>query len=73
MRQEDVKFSLEGSLKSISEQQSKDRYQDKLQQIILVLSTLPKQMEMFVYKLEKELCTSFTKEIQACIVLQKQS
>uniref|UniRef100_A0A6N2LNW2 Protein PAIR1 n=1 Tax=Salix viminalis TaxID=40686 RepID=A0A6N2LNW2_SALVM len=46
-RQEDVKFSLEGSLKSISEQQSKDRYQDKLQQIFLVLSTLPKQMEMF--------------------------
>ncbi|KAJ6729756.1 RECOMBINATION INITIATION DEFECTS 3-RELATED [Salix viminalis] len=64
-RQEDVKFSLEGSLKSISEQQSKDRYQDKLQQIFLVLSTLPKQMEMFVYKLQNELCTSFTKEIQA--------
>ncbi|KAJ6686251.1 RECOMBINATION INITIATION DEFECTS 3-RELATED [Salix purpurea] len=64
-RQEDVKFSLEGSLKSISEQQSKDRYQDKLQQIFLVLSTFPKQMEMFVYKLQNELCTSFTKEIQA--------
>ncbi|KAF9687828.1 hypothetical protein SADUNF_Sadunf02G0133700 [Salix dunnii] len=69
MRQEGVKFSLEGSLKSISEQQSKDRYQDKLQQIFLVLSTLPKQMEMFLYKLQNELCTSFTKEIQACIAM----
>ncbi|XP_061966717.1 putative recombination initiation defects 3 [Populus nigra] len=63
--QEDVKFSLEGSLKSLSEQLSKDRYQDNLQQIFLVLSTLPKQMEMFLYKLQNELCTTFTKEIQA--------
>jgi type I restriction-modification system DNA methylase subunit len=71
--QEDVKFSLEGSLKSLSEQLSKDRYQDNLQQIFLVLSTLPKQMEMFLYKLQNELCTTFTKEIQARIVLQQQS
>ncbi|KAJ7007678.1 hypothetical protein D5086_004977 [Populus alba] len=63
--QEDVKFSLERSLKSLSEQLSKDRYQDNLQQIFLVLSTLPKQMEMFLYKLQNELCTTFTKEIQA--------
>uniref|UniRef100_A0A6N2MDZ0 Uncharacterized protein n=1 Tax=Salix viminalis TaxID=40686 RepID=A0A6N2MDZ0_SALVM len=63
--QEDVKFSLEGSLKSVSEQLSKDRYQDKLQQIFSALSTLPKQTETFLYKLQKELCTTFTKEIQA--------
>ncbi|KAJ6722952.1 RECOMBINATION INITIATION DEFECTS 3-RELATED [Salix koriyanagi] len=62
--QEDVKFSLEGSLKSVSEQLSKDRYQDKLQQIFSALSTLPKQTETFLYKLQKELCTTFTKEIQ---------
>ncbi|KAJ7007673.1 recombination initiation defects 3 [Populus alba x Populus x berolinensis] len=67
--QEDVKFSLERSLKSLSEQLSKDRYQDNLQQIFLVLSTLPKQMEMFLYKLQNELCTTFTKEIQARIAM----
>ncbi|KAG6784776.1 hypothetical protein POTOM_010483 [Populus tomentosa] len=67
--QEDVKFSLEGSLKSLSEQLSKDRYQDNLQQIFLVLSTLPKQIEMFLYKLQNELCTTFTKEIQARIAM----
>ncbi|XP_011023330.1 PREDICTED: protein PAIR1-like isoform X2 [Populus euphratica] len=63
--QEDVKFSLEGSLKSLSEQLSKDIYRDNLQQIFLVLSTLPKQIEIFLYKLQNELCTTFTKEIQA--------
>ncbi|KAH8516823.1 hypothetical protein H0E87_004970 [Populus deltoides] len=63
--QEDVKFSLEGSLKSLSEQLSKDRYQDNLQQIFLVLSTLPKQMEIFLYRLQNELRTTLTKEIQA--------
>uniref|UniRef100_A0A2K1XSE7 Protein PAIR1 n=1 Tax=Populus trichocarpa TaxID=3694 RepID=A0A2K1XSE7_POPTR len=62
--QEDVKFSLEGSLKSVSEQLSKDRYQDKLQQIFSALSTLPKQTETFLYKLQNELCTTFKKEIQ---------
>ncbi|KAB5527100.1 hypothetical protein DKX38_020947 [Salix brachista] len=67
--QEDVKFSLEGSLKSVSEQLSKDRYQDKLQQIFSALSTLPKQTETFLCKLQKELCTTFTKEIQACCFL----
>ncbi|KAG6786778.1 hypothetical protein POTOM_008394 [Populus tomentosa] len=70
--QEDVKFSLERSLKSLSEQLSKDRYQDNLQQIFLVLSTLPKQMEMFLYKLQNELCTTFTKEIQARNGLQRE-
>ncbi|KAF9668968.1 hypothetical protein SADUNF_Sadunf14G0058600 [Salix dunnii] len=67
--QEDVKFSLEGSLKSVSEQLSKDRYQDKLQQIFSALSTLPKQTETFLYRLQKELCTTITKEIQACCFL----
>jgi hypothetical protein len=66
--QEDVKFSLEGSLKSLSEQLSNDRYQDNLQQIFLVLSTLPKQMEIFLYRLQNELRTTLTKEIQARIV-----
>eukprot|EP00257_Ricinus_communis_P028429 XP_025015843.1 protein PAIR1 [Ricinus communis] len=63
--QEDTKFTLDGSLKSISERLSKDISQDRLQQIFLVLSAFPQQMEASLLKLQSDLSMTFTKELQA--------
>ncbi|XP_050236068.1 putative recombination initiation defects 3 isoform X2 [Mercurialis annua] len=69
--QDDTKVSINGSLISISQQLSKDIFQDKLQQIFLVLSALPHHMEASVLKLQSDLCTTFTKELQASSLNQK--
>ncbi|XP_022770441.1 protein PAIR1-like isoform X2 [Durio zibethinus] len=63
--QEVIKASLDGSMKEISDQLNKDIYRDKLQQIFLVLSALPEQMEVSLIKLQNELCNTFTNEIKA--------
>ncbi|XP_021674689.2 putative recombination initiation defects 3 isoform X1 [Hevea brasiliensis] len=63
--QEDTKFTLDGNLKSISDQLSKDMYQDKSQQIFSVLSALSKQMEASLLKLHNDLRMTFTK-VTAC-------
>ncbi|OMO78776.1 protein PAIR1-like protein [Corchorus capsularis] len=63
--QEDIKASLDGGLKAISDQLDKDIYQNKLQQIFLVLSAFPEQMEASLVKLQNELCNTFTNEIKA--------
>ncbi|XP_038996543.1 putative recombination initiation defects 3 [Hibiscus syriacus] len=63
--QEDIKASLDGSMKAISDQLNNAVYGDKLQNIFFVLSTLPEQMEASLIKLQNELCNSFTKEIKA--------
>ena len=56
-------------MKAISDQLKKDIYRDKLQQIFLVLSALPEQMEASLIKLQNELCNTFTNEMKACIML----
>ncbi|KAG8663796.1 putative recombination initiation defects 3 isoform X2 [Manihot esculenta] len=63
--QEDTKFSLDGNLKSISDQLCKDIYQEKLQEIFSVLSALPKQMEALLLKSQNALCMTFNKVTQA--------
>lgn len=67
--QEDIKASIDGGMKAISDQVNKDIYRDKLQQIFLVLSALPEQSEASLIKLKNELCNTFTNEIKACIML----
>ncbi|XP_022757358.1 protein PAIR1-like isoform X9 [Durio zibethinus] len=62
--QEDIKASLDGGMKAISEQLNMDIYRDKLQQIFLVLSALPEQTEASLLKLRNELCNTFTDEIK---------
>ncbi|XVE73860.1 hypothetical protein DITRI_Ditri11bG0152200 [Diplodiscus trichospermus] len=64
--QEDIKTSLDGGMKAISDQLLKDIYQDKLQQIFLVLSALPERTEASLIKLQNELCSTFSNEIKAC-------
>ncbi|GMN44924.1 hypothetical protein TIFTF001_014127 [Ficus carica] len=63
--QEDIKSSLDGGFKSITEQLSKHTYQDKFRELLLVLSALPEKIEASIQKSLNELHNSFTKEIQA--------
>ncbi|KAL5859708.1 hypothetical protein ACOSQ4_001004 [Xanthoceras sorbifolium] len=64
-RQEDIKASLDGDLKSLSDQVRKNIYQDQFKKISLMLSTLPEQIEASLMKLQIELCNIFAKEMQA--------
>ncbi|TYH06431.1 hypothetical protein ES288_A08G155700v1 [Gossypium darwinii] len=63
--QEDMKTSLDGSMKAVSDQLNNDKFRDKLQQIFLVLSALPEQIEASLIKVRNELCSTFTNEIKA--------
>nr|XP_048320842.1 putative recombination initiation defects 3 isoform X2 [Ziziphus jujuba var. spinosa] len=63
--QEDIRAIFEGGFKSISELVRKGTYQDKLQEIFLVLSALPEKIEATILKSQNELCNSVIKELQA--------
>ncbi|XP_060668564.1 putative recombination initiation defects 3 isoform X1 [Ziziphus jujuba] len=63
--QEDIRAIFEGGFKSISELVRKGTYQDKLQEIFLVLSALPEKIEATIIKSQNELCNSVIKELQA--------
>ncbi|XP_028770304.1 protein PAIR1-like [Neltuma alba] len=62
--QEEIKTSIDGSLKSLSDQVSKVTSQDKLQETFLVVSTLPQLIEASLQNLQKELQNNFSKEMQ---------
>ncbi|KAL5572861.1 hypothetical protein UlMin_022458 [Ulmus minor] len=69
--QEDIKASLDGGFKSISELLSKQIYQDKLEEIFSVLSALLEKIEASIQKSQNEIRNSFTKEMQtiACSLM----
>ncbi|XP_016650015.1 PREDICTED: protein PAIR1 [Prunus mume] len=74
--QEDFKASLDGGIKSMSEQLSKNTYQDKLQEMFLVLSALPEKIEIIeasLLKSQTKLHDSFIKEMQKMICSQNQN
>lgn len=64
--QDELKATFDGGFKSICEQVMKDTYEDKLQEILLVLSALPEKIETVVLKSQNELCNSFTRALQVC-------
>ncbi|GLT79648.1 hypothetical protein SLA2020_511300 [Shorea laevis] len=64
---EDIKTKLDEGMKSISDQLGNGMNLDKLQQIFLLVSTLPKQMEASLFKVQNELQNSLTKETQAIV------
>ncbi|XP_021906204.1 protein PAIR1 isoform X2 [Carica papaya] len=68
--QEDTKASLEAGIKSVSDQLSKDAYQERLQQIFLLLSAIPEQMGTSLRKLQNELCSTFIRDMQAIAKLK---
>ncbi|XP_061360035.1 putative recombination initiation defects 3 [Gastrolobium bilobum] len=62
--QEEIKASIEGNLKSLSEHMCKVTSQEKLQEVSSVVSTLPQLIEASLRSLQNELDSSFTKEMQ---------
>lgn len=62
--QEDIKASLDEGLKSISDELNKDLCEDKLQEILSVLSALPGQIEASFLKVQNNFSNTFTKEMQ---------
>ncbi|KAL1217096.1 putative recombination initiation defects 3 [Cardamine amara subsp. amara] len=62
--QADVKASLDGGVKSILDEFSKDLNKEKLQRVCLMLTSIPEQLETALQKTQRELCQTFTKEIQ---------
>ncbi|KAK7837174.1 hypothetical protein CFP56_021653 [Quercus suber] len=63
--QEDLKASVAGGFKLISDQLSKDIYLDKLQEIFKVVSALPQQVEASILRLQDKLGNTLSKEVQA--------
>lgn len=69
--QEDFKASLDGGIKSMSEQLSENTYSEKLQEMFLVLSALPEKIEIIeasLLKSQNNLHVSFVKEMQVCMM-----
>ncbi|XP_031275855.1 protein PAIR1 [Pistacia vera] len=62
---EDIKASLDGGLKSLSDQLGKDAHEEKLKEILLVLSTFPVQTEASLLKLQNKLSNLLAKKMQA--------
>lgn len=71
--QEDIKASLDGCFKSISEQLIKHTNEDRLQEVFSALSALPGKVEGLMMKLQDQLHNTFTKEMEATrYILQDQ-
>ncbi|KAL1217101.1 putative recombination initiation defects 3 [Cardamine amara subsp. amara] len=68
--QADVKASLDGGVKSILDEFSKDLNKEKLQRVCLMLTSIPEQLETALQKTQRELCQTFTKEIQVLASLK---
>ncbi|GJT05070.1 recombination initiation defects 3 [Tanacetum coccineum] len=63
--QEDVKSTLIGELKSISDKLNQDTCHQNLKEISILLSTLQEKIRVFVLNLRNDLSKSFTNEMQA--------
>ncbi|KAI3743914.1 hypothetical protein L1987_56984 [Smallanthus sonchifolius] len=63
--QEDVKSSLQGELKSISDQLNQNTCHQSSQDISILLSNLQEKIGVFMLNLRNDLSTSFTNEMQA--------
>uniref|UniRef100_A0A1J3F5L4 Protein PAIR1 n=1 Tax=Noccaea caerulescens TaxID=107243 RepID=A0A1J3F5L4_NOCCA len=68
--QADVKASLDGAVKSILEELSKDPNQEKLQKILLMLIAIPEKVETALQKIQREICHTFTRESQVLVSLK---
>ncbi|KAJ0051451.1 hypothetical protein Pint_00439 [Pistacia integerrima] len=66
---EDIKASLDGGLKSLSDQLGKDGHEEKFKEILLVLSTLPVQTEASLLKLQNKLSNLLAKKMQALEII----
>lgn len=62
--QANFKASLDGGVKSILEELSKDFSEEKLQSITLMLKAIPEQVESALQKMQREIYHTFTRESQ---------
>ncbi|CAH8316426.1 unnamed protein product [Eruca vesicaria subsp. sativa] len=60
----DVQASLDGAVKSILEELSTDPNQEKLHKITLMLTAILEQVETALQNIQREICHTFTGEIQ---------
>lgn len=65
--EEDIKASLDGSLKCIPDQWKKDLHQYRLQEAVSVLLSLPGHIEAQLLKIRSETCGYITKELEAIL------
>ncbi|KAG5565799.1 hypothetical protein RHGRI_001654 [Rhododendron griersonianum] len=65
--QEDIKTNLAGGIKSLSDQVSQDTDGEKLKEISSFILTLPEQIDVYLQKMQSELCNKLTQEIQAMV------
>lgn len=63
--QDDIRATLDGGFKVISDQLKKDAYQEKLHEISDVLSALGKQVQASLLKLKDDVVSTFTQEMKA--------
>lgn len=67
--QEEIKASINGSLKSLSEQISQVTNKEKLQELYMMVSAMPQQIEASLRSVQNHVCDT-TKEMQARKVWQ---
>ncbi|KAI4303374.1 hypothetical protein MLD38_039014 [Melastoma candidum] len=65
--QADVKVGVDGCLRSISNQPDDGSVENKLQEVLSRLSSLPAYFEELMPKLEDQIARAFTKEMQASV------
>ncbi|XP_038882642.1 putative recombination initiation defects 3 isoform X2 [Benincasa hispida] len=68
---DDMKATLDGGFKLISNQLKKDAYQERLNEISNVLSSLEKQVQASQLKLKNDFISTFTQEIKAMVCTLK--
>ncbi|KAI8572057.1 hypothetical protein RHMOL_Rhmol01G0168900 [Rhododendron molle] len=64
---EDIKTNLAGGIKSLSDQVNQDTDGEKLKEISSFILTLPDQIDVYLQKMQSELCNKLTQEIQAMV------
>lgn len=67
--QEEIKASINGSLKSLSEQISQVTNKEKLQELYMMVSAMPQQIEASLQSVQSHLCDT-TKDMKARKVWQ---
>ncbi|CAN8310847.1 unnamed protein product [Cochlearia groenlandica] len=62
--QADVKASIDGAVKSILDELSKDPNQENIQKIVMMLTAIPGQVDTALQKIQTEISHMFTRESQ---------
>lgn len=67
---EDLKASLEGTIKSMFEELRENTYQEDIRDLLSLVRAIPNKLEMCILRLQTDLSKTLAKEIQACCILK---